>query len=223
MKIAPLFPTPVAIIEVDKKFSTIGKELQKVALKKEETNVIGDVTGEAILKEGLDAWGHISESNYVLDQENFADFQNYVLDCCETFIRDVLCYNPVELFMTQSWVSVKKPGQKHTQHTHANSLISGVFYWHEDITPIIFSKTTTGTKQLDPGYNFEMLDNIPEARPVREISVPKNHLILFESTLMHEVPQNKNNKPRYSLSFNTFPKSIGHEDTLTKLKVSRVK
>jgi uncharacterized protein (TIGR02466 family) len=220
LKVAGLFPTPIAVIEMDEKFHSIGKELQKIKIKKEsdELTSLGNIQGNALQRGGLDSWGHISDTNYVLNDPKFDEFRNSIISHCEEFVSEVLCYNRLDLVMTQSWISIKRPGQRHNQHSHANSLISGVFYWHEDITPILFTKPSLGQKQLDPGYNYEKLDTVLEARPIREISVPRNHLVLFESTLLHEVPENNNKKDRYSLAFNTFPKSIGFEDTLTRLE-----
>ena len=36
--------------------------------------------------------------------------------------------NELDFYITQSWLNVTKPGEKHHKHNHQNSLISGVFY-----------------------------------------------------------------------------------------------
>ena len=212
MTIAPLFPTLLSIVEVDKKFNSIGQEFEKCDIVERRNDF-----------EGLK--GYESKNQYLLDEEKFSEFQNYIVQSAEQYVKDILCYQNVELFMTQSWLNISHKGQKHTRHFHSNSFISGVFYWQDNITPITFVKTPieSWNGDLNPGYDYEMFNRFPDANPIREISVPKNNLILFESKLLHEVNENRSDIPRYSLAFNLFPKSLGEDKMLNRLKVFKDK
>jgi uncharacterized protein (TIGR02466 family) len=99
------------------------------------------------------------------------------------------------------WVNVLPEGGSHTGHIHTNSVISGTYY----------IKVPTGAGPLvyeDPRLGFMM------AAPPRKKNAPdlfKSHVsvtpaagtvLLWESWLRHEVPMNRAEGERISVSFN---------------------
>lgn len=99
------------------------------------------------------------------------------------------------------WVNVMPEGGSHTSHIHPNSVISGTYYVAvpEGAGPIVYE---------DPRLGFMM------AAPPRKATLPrefKTHvpfrpetgtLMLWESWLRHEVPLNRAEGNRISVSFN---------------------
>ena len=99
------------------------------------------------------------------------------------------------------WVNVMPEGGSHTSHIHPNSVISGTYYVAvpQGAGPIVYE---------DPRLGFLM------AAPPRKASLPqqfKSHvsfrpetgtLMLWESWLRHEVPLNRAEGNRISVSFN---------------------
>ena len=99
------------------------------------------------------------------------------------------------------WVNVMPEGGSHTSHIHLNSVISGTYYVAvpDGAGPIVYE---------DPRLAFMM------AAPPRKASLPqmfKPHvpfrpetgtLMLWESWLRHEVPLNRAEGNRISVSFN---------------------
>ena len=99
------------------------------------------------------------------------------------------------------WVNVMPEGGSHTSHIHPNSVISGTYYVAvpEGAGPIVYE---------DPRLGFMM------AAPPRKATLPqhfKSHvsfrpqtgtLMLWESWLRHEVPLNRAEGNRISVSFN---------------------
>lgn len=99
------------------------------------------------------------------------------------------------------WVNVMAEGGSHTSHIHPNAVISGTYYVAvpDGAGPIVFE---------DPRLAMLM------AAPMRKANAPrefKNHisetpkagtLILWESWLRHEVPLNRAQGNRISVSFN---------------------
>jgi uncharacterized protein (TIGR02466 family) len=99
------------------------------------------------------------------------------------------------------WVNVMAEGGSHTSHLHPNAVISGTYYVTvpEGAGPIVFE---------DPRLAMLM------AAPPRKAGAPrefKNHvseipkagtLMLWESWLRHEVPLNRAEGSRISVSFN---------------------
>lgn len=106
-----------------------------------------------------------------------------------------------DLEMSSLWANYMPKGSYHTMHIHPASVISGTYY----------AQVPLGTSPLkieDPRLNFMM--NSPliktESKPhlQRFFSVkPKvGEIILFESWVRHEVPENEASQPRISISFN---------------------
>jgi len=99
------------------------------------------------------------------------------------------------------WVNVLPEGGSHTSHIHTNSVISGTYYVAvpQGAGPIVFE---------DPRHAQMM------AAPPRKTNVPaelKSHvsllpaagsILMWESWLRHEVPMNKADGLRISISFN---------------------
>ena len=125
--------------------------------------------------------------------------------------------NTVELFISQSWLSLTKPGEHHHKHRHSNSFISGVVY-------------INANREKDKIYFYD--------RVYREFFIkPKNHnvwnsdswylpvgtgdIVLFPSSLEHmveTVETDVQRDVRISLAFNTFLKgTIGNYASSTEL------
>lgn len=99
------------------------------------------------------------------------------------------------------WVNVLSQGGSHTSHLHTNAVLSGTYYVTvpEGSAPIVFE---------DPRHALMM------AAPPRKASAPRKvqtyvsekarpgTLLLWESWLRHEVPLNRTERERISVSFN---------------------
>ena len=121
--------------------------------------------------------------------------------------------NDLELTITESWINYTSPGEFHHLHYHPNSFISGVFYFKTiPDDSIVFVKTVKGMFEIEPN-NYNYLNSDSWALPVKT-----GDLLLFPSTLQHQVDKNKSNDVRISLSFNTFIKG-----DISKLKASALK
>ena len=99
------------------------------------------------------------------------------------------------------WINILKPGGHHTAHIHPHSVISGTYY-------VEVPKGAGAIRFEDPRHGLMM------AAPPRKTSArfgnrafvdvaPKaGTLLLWESWLRHEVPENRSRSDRISLSFN---------------------
>jgi uncharacterized protein (TIGR02466 family) len=106
-----------------------------------------------------------------------------------------------EVRMTDFWVNIMPPCAAHSLHLHPLSFVSGTYY--------------VATPRGCPGLKFEdpRLDRFMAAPPRRagarranlaHVTYParSGNLVLFESWLRHEVPQNRVDAERISVSFN---------------------
>ena len=100
------------------------------------------------------------------------------------------------LTMTDCWINIMPPGCAHSFHLHPQAVISGTYY----------VRTPRGC----PGLKFEdpRLSNFMATPPRRnvpahiEYPARAGNVILFESWLRHEVPSNRVDAERISISFN---------------------
>tara|TARA_S200002703_G_C3744572_1_gene229066 strand:+ start:80 stop:709 length:630 start_codon:yes stop_codon:yes gene_type:complete len=159
-----------------------------------------------------------SFNTYLLSNKEYKSFSNHILKSIQEF-GDMLGYQYEDYKITQSWLTWKYPGHSHTGHWHANSLISGVFYYGEidKHTPsIIFDDSDFYSKDLKPDHKPNK--DYRFSYHTEEVKVEPGMLLLFPSYLTHSVPVNNTNYIRKSLAFNSVPKKgLGDEPSLTEL------
>ncbi len=137
-----------------------------------------------------------------LTSPHFADLQQALEPHLRHFVRKLnwqLLGGKVQ--MTTCWVNAMGLGTYHPMHTHPGSVISGVYY-------VQVPRASSPLKIEDPRLSLMM------AAPPRRASAPKserNYLllapkpgefVLFESWMRHEVPPQREQSRRLSVSFN---------------------
>ena len=168
-------------------------------------------------------YGDRTENSYVLDLPPLFDLKLKIQQHVTEYANCVMALAG-EYVITQSWLSVKKPGQRHIMHSHGNSIISGTFYFdnYNDAEGLTFIKTEVSNSwQMNPLRN----PNVNNQFSFTEITVKveNNMLILFPSYLAHKVADNTTQNDRYCLAFNAVPKyGLGFEKDLTELEWSRI-
>jgi len=131
------------------------------------------------------------------------------------YFNKVVCTdNSIIPYITQSWINYTEPNQFHHRHSHSNSYVSGVFYINADkkVDQIRFYKSDHQEIQL----------NIVQHNVFNSMGwwffIQTGDVVLFPSTLRHEVPLTTGANTRISLSFNVFFKGkIGTNKGLTEL------
>jgi uncharacterized protein (TIGR02466 family) len=99
------------------------------------------------------------------------------------------------------WVNVMPEGGVHTSHLHPNSVISGTYYVAvpEGAGPIVFEDPRLPMLMAAPPRNR----SAPREMKAHVSEYPKaGSLLLWESWLRHEVPLNRAEGNRISVSFN---------------------
>ena len=195
-----LFPTPVMFNTLGRDFTTLELNYIKTHSKKTYQNM-GNTT---------------SFNNYILNEPELNDVKNIVQQHIENYISKVYKpRHPVMPYITQSWVNWTEPGEYHHTHEHPNSFISGVLYINADgiEDKIKFHK---------PGYQQINLDtDIYDMLNSKSwwFNVKTKDIVLFPSSLTHNVEKVTSGTTRISLAFNTFLKgTMGDNRLLTELK-----
>ena len=197
-----LFPTPIYISNIDRKFTK--QELKFVNKQK---------------KHCINNQGNIStKDNYILNRKEFENIKKFLEKHCQNYLDTIICpKNNIELYITQSWLNYTEKNQYHHKHTHPNSVISGVFYFDSDKKndKILFSNSK-GYQQIEPEIDDTKFNLWNSATWF--FAVETGNLFMFPSSTIHQVETKKGNNTRISLAFNTFYKgTIGSNNNLTEL------
>lgn len=195
-----IFPTPVISSNIGRQWTE--KELALFNYHRDHThNNMGNTT---------------SNDRYVLNAPEAKSLRDFIGQGIQHYVDKIICpKNPVEFFITQSWLNYTKPGEYHHTHEHPNSIISGVLYIDADVKndKIIFHKANRYQQIKFPQSEFNLYNS-----ESWYFEVGTGDLKLFPSSLTHNVEQKQGDNIRTSLAFNVFAKGyIGAEEELTAL------
>jgi uncharacterized protein (TIGR02466 family) len=154
----------------------------------------------------------ISKKMSVLNE--LEDLKLEIDNCCNHFIKNILSMN-CSFNIFNSWFTKTKPSGFSDSHVHSNSWFSGCFYpeHNKDFNIKFYNDNLFAFK--DDINNFGIYNSRDWI-----INPQKNQLILFFSTLRHEICQNKSEQDRYSLAFNILPNGIfGVGDSKVNFKI----
>lgn len=130
--------------------------------------------------------------------------QDEILKCARIYSKE-LCNN-TDYYIGESWINVGKQGAFQFEHTHTDSVMSGVYYYktNQEDGKISF-KNPNPIASSGRGFPYEdsklqgiNLRNAPCMNYIPEIG----KLILFPGWLTHNVEPNTTNSERISISFN---------------------
>jgi len=170
---------------------------------------------DEIFAEGLrpNTYNESTLNNYIFN-ERLGKLKQFCEQQLKRYVKEIIIPKyDMELYITQAWLNITKPGTSHHAHSHPNSIISGVFYIQtEEDDKITFVDPNAHLKNLITieRENFTIWNSDTWFLPANP-----GELILFPSWLSHKVEVNENaTTDRISLSFNTFVKgtlgSSGH-------------
>ena len=201
-KIHGIFPCPVYITKRDTKLSP------------KESKEIGKIVKEGMYKNA----GNFTSNNSDIFNGKLKKIKQFCEEQLNIYVKEIICpKEELDFYITQSWLNITKPGGFHHQHSHPNSIISGVFYISTEVDDkICFCDPNTKVRELIflEQKEYNVFNSVAWFFP----SVA-NELVLFPSWLDHKVDvNNKATTDRISISFNTFVRGIcGKQSGLTEL------
>ena len=162
--------------------------------------------------------GDYTSNKYILN--SITDLKEELLFHVNLFAEKYLKVKNAKFYFLNSWIVKHNPNDFAQPHFHSNSLLSGVYYLktEKNSGDIKFIKKYDEQRifptYITPDYNeynYTNSDNI-------KLSPEKGNVIIFPSTLMHEVTKNVSKDIRYSLAFNIFCKgNFGKDEYELKL------
>ena len=201
--IQPLFPSPLYISNIERNLTE--EEMQFIMNNKFDSykNAGGNST---------------SLDSYILKNEKMKNLKKDLENRIDDYFKKIICTtDDVKPYITQSWLNFNNLNEYHHEHSHPNSLISGVFYIEsfEDKDSIKFFKKQYNTFEFYDLKNYNMYNSGTWA-----INVKKGLIILFPSSITHAVDLHKHNYTRVSLAFNVFISgTLGDKSELTRLEI----
>ena len=184
-----IFPCPVYITKRD-----------SILTPEEEIDIDKIVDEEGIGKN----FGNSFSNNSYIFNDKLKRIKQFCEQHLKIYVEKVICPSEaIDLYITQSWLNITKPGEAHHQHYHSNSIISGVFYISTEEDDKISSEDPNC--KLKEQIRFDVKEFNPFNSTTWVFPAITNELILFPSWIDHQVGQNITaTTDRISLSFNTF-------------------
>ena len=165
---------------------------------------------------------HYDQSRF-LDQPEFKQFKQWILDSALIFSKNVLLLALEEdqpLVMTDYWLNQIDQGGSLPFHNHCNSLISGTYYLNKDDnhSSLIFPQLReTENNTINP-YIKQQQDQNNVWTGAQVIQVKTGALLLWESALVHGSYEN-NEDNRLSISFNIMPRVLKDNRNAHKFEI----
>ena len=149
----------------------------------------------------------INKGMKVLDQPQLKNLRQQILKAVNHFTSEILDVEQ-KFALTTSWVNKYGKADLNHQHSHPNSMISGVYYIESDESsaPIVFNKpyfyTNLFHETIKP--TFKNKNNNQFNLDYYGLKPVTGDLLIFPSWLEHTVPPQEVDKERWSLAFNCF-------------------
>lgn len=141
---------------------------------------------------------HASITDLFFDDDLFSWFES----CIDSAKQDIGIPKNIELPITSCWVNKTSKLQAHHNHNHANSFLSGIYYLTDNHSGGItnFSKKNS---YLD-FFEWLRFQHNPSFLISQSFTPKKGTLLLFPSSIKHNVSSVKDISTRYTIAFNTF-------------------
>jgi len=200
MPIYSLFPEPIYFSKLERSLTKEELKMVNKYKKKTSKNVGGNT---------------FTYDNQILEHKTLKHLKKDLYKMIMDYFNKIVCPpNPLIPYISQSWFNYTQPGERHHNHAHPNSYISGVLYIaaNKEVDRIKFHKTGYERIRLE-ATQFNMYNSRSWWYPVGTADV-----VLFPSYLVHGVDTAQGPNTRTSLSFNVFIKgNLGSKKEITEL------
>ena len=191
MRIEPLFPLPLGVFEYP------GAEAARLKVR---------AWLEAAPRRYIQNEGNLTLEDFALHREPCMTELAAFFEACLRNYLEAVGHDVPNFAITQCWLNINRPGERHHRHYHPNSFVSGVYY--------LEAATQSGSIAFHRPGLAELLPSRLRATPftfdVWQEEPNTGKLVLFPSRLEHSVQPNRSGADRLSISFNVmFRGSIG--------------
>jgi len=119
-------------------------------------------------------------------------------------VMDMIGFSGVDFYIFSSWGTITPPNMFSSYHKHTNSFMSGVIYFSDETSPILFENPfqmpySHIANQSSPSE----LTKYTKSRV--GLSPKKGDVIMFSSMINHMISPNSFSEDRKSIAFNVVP------------------
>ena len=141
--------------------------------------------------------------NNILLHSEFEEVKNWIQECAEDFLDNVLQIEYEEFFFTDSWLNISGKGGSQGFHNHSNSIISGTFYLksEEKHPPLKFKKQKM---EFEPFISLtkHYKKSNPNTTSILGFPCTQDTMLVFNSHLYHGHGVSQLEEERIGLSWN---------------------
>ena len=151
--------------------------------------------------------GDISTSKWLLEQEQFQDLRELIMEEISIFTHYLLHMDPqkIQWRLQNSWAVRHGEGDWSQAHHHTNSVFSGVYYVKTNDTSgnLVFTRThdTVSTTTFD--FPFTQHNELNSKS--FGVTPQTGEIVMFPSHLLHSVDPNRSTEQRFAVAFNFVP------------------
>ena len=140
----------------------------------------------------------------IMNDESMKDFKHWCLLNVRAFAKQLGASERTSFYITQSWMNRNPPHSYHHTHMHPNSIFSCIYYVEGDKCPTYFyrydDRTSFGNFAFYENNKGSNAFTATKAGVMNEVG----RLVIFPSSMVHDVDNNESDKDRVTISFNTF-------------------
>ena len=140
----------------------------------------------------------------IMNDESMKDFKHWCLLNVRAFAKQLGASERTSFYITQSWMNRNPPHSYHHTHMHPNSIFSCIYYVEGDKCPTYFyrydDRTSFGNFAFYENDKGSNAFTATKAGVMNEVG----RLVIFPSSMVHDVDTNESDKDRVTISFNTF-------------------
>ena len=140
----------------------------------------------------------------IMDDKSMEDFKHWCLLNVRAFAKQLGASERTSFYITQSWMNRNPPHSYHHTHMHPNSIFSCIYYVEGDKCPTYFyrydDRTSFGNFAFYENDKGSNAFTATKAGVMNEVG----RLVIFPSSMVHDVDNNESDKDRVTISFNTF-------------------
>ena len=159
----------------------------------------------------------VSNSTNMLELKGLEDIDKILYDCAKDYMNNVLELDN-EFFITNSWSTICRKGEKHHPHTHPNAMFSFVYYVTDSNANLHFDCTPSITRNMNLHYKIKNFNNYNS--PSWHINAKAGEAAFFLGDITHYTEPNESDNDRIIIGGNYFLKgTLGTDRSVSKMTI----
>lgn len=175
--------------------------LQKTKLRRSYTERELDFIKRELQSNHKSIANYASTNKNVLNAAEMLNIRQVLQEALDSYFKEVFnSSNKLSLQITQSWLTLTGNGESHHEHTHPNSVASGVLYIN------LGKNDGISFYRNEENQWYEFLREKETYYSAKSFFIPceVGDIVIFPSNLRHGVKQSSSSVERISLAFNSF-------------------